>query len=331
MIENRLKDWAASRGYLVAIAGPGVIATVRRKLEERRAGGLIDPGLFSEYLSGFRYLDDSAIAGPKRVVMVAAPSPIQVLTVIKGGKRLDALIPPTYVRYNQTFADVLADMKENALGPGVEAETLRVPLKSLAIHMGLVAYGRNNITYAPGLGTAFQLCGYVVGMMGGPEAGGDGAAGFERTLERCAKCRACIKACPTGAIREDRFLISAERCFVRFSESPKSFPPRTRAPKSLCLIGCMDCQTVCPENKGFLKTEPSGVEFTAEETEAVVAAGRRLGHDAEAGGPETAAAKAAFESARAKFARLGMTEDLLVMGRNLGFFFSNGVGPQELK
>lgn len=140
-------------------------------------------------------------------------------------------------------------------------------------------------------------------------------------LERCSQCRACVKACPTGAIREDRFLISAERCFTLHSESRKPIPAWAKPPGSICLIGCMACQQVCPENRGRLKTEPSGVEFTVEETEAVLAAGRRLrdggseGDDAGEGVRD-----AGFESARAKFEQLGMSEDLEVMGRNLDYF-----------
>jgi hypothetical protein len=82
----------------------------------------------------------------------------------------------------------------------------------------------------------------------------------------------------------------------------------------------LDCQRVCPENKGRLKTAPSGVEFSAEETAALIEAGRRLsaiGPDAEFGaGAET---DPALALARTKFAGLGMTEDFDVMGRNLGF------------
>lgn len=173
MLEERLREWAAARGYALAIAGAGVIEAVREKLEERKS------------------------AGPKCVVMVAVPSPIQVLPFTVEGKKIDALIPPTYVRYNATFADVLGDMKENA----------------------------------PGLGSG---------------------------------------------------------------------------------------QQVCPENKGRLKIMPSGVEFTGEETEAVLEAGRMLAAGDRGG--DVSVRGEALALARAKFERLGMSEDLEVMGRNLDYF-----------
>jgi hypothetical protein len=82
----------------------------------------------------------------------------------------------------------------------------------------------------------------------------------------------------------------------------------------------MNCQQVCPENKGRLKKVPSGVEFTAEETEAVIEEGRRLATGGPDASPAAHAEKApALASARAKFEELGMSEDLDVMGRNLNF------------
>ena len=326
MVEKRLREWAAARGYALATAEIGLVETVRKRLEKRRDDGLIDAVLFREYLSGFRYLDGSAITGPRFLVVIATPSPIHILPFVKDGKRIEGLLPPTYVRYNRTFADVLADMKGNALESGVQAEILRAPLKSLAVHMGLARYGRNNITYVPGLGSGHQLCGYIVGgkeMPAAAEADKDFSWPVS-VLERCVDCRACAKACPTGAIREDRFLISAERCFTSISEGRRPFPEWARPPRSLCLIGCMNCQQVCPENKGRLKTEPSGIEFTTEETEAVLAAGRRV-RDGEKEGwlRSQGPVEGPLGSALAKFDELGMSEDLDVMGRNLEYLLRN--------
>jgi hypothetical protein len=85
----------------------------------------------------------------------------------------------------------------------------------------------------------------------------------------------------------------------------------------------MECQLVCPENKGRLKTVPSGVEFTAEETAAVIEAGRRLAAISPDAAPAVEAdGDPALASALAKFERLGMTEDLRLMGRNLEYYLS---------
>jgi epoxyqueuosine reductase len=322
--EIRLRKWAAARGYGLAVADAGLVDLVRKKLEERRSSGALDRVFFEEYLAGLRGPEEAVITGSERVVVVAVPSRIGILPVTAGGRKIDLRIPPTYIHYNATFQDVLDDMIRNALGPGESGEILRAPLKSLAVHTGLAVYGRNNITYVAGLGSGHQLCGYIVRTGEKPIKRRVKAEGREAALERCATCQACIKACPTGAIREDRFLISAERCFTLFSESRRPIPEGTQPPKrAICLIGCLDCQLVCPENKGRLKTVPSGVEFTAEETAAVIEAGRRLA----ASGPDTEPGVAvqddpALTSALAKFKRLGMSEGIQLMGRNIDYYLA---------
>jgi epoxyqueuosine reductase len=328
MLENRLRDWAAERGYRVALAGTEVLETVKDKLEERRDDGLIEAGFFRNNLTGFRYLDECRIAGPKALVVVAVPSPVAILPLVFRGRRIDGLIPPTYVNYYKTFDAVLEDLRRGPLGAGsgvTGIEILKAPLKSLAVHLGLVSYGRNNITYAAGLGSGHQLCGYVVGIREGRRSAADREKSRsgdhpETAMERCAKCRICLKACPTGAIREDRFLISADHCYTLSSESREPRPEWAKLPASVCLIGCMACQEVCPENKGRLKYAPSGVEFTAEETEAVFEAGRRM----EAGGKQEPGGGQgnALASALAKFERLNLTEDIDVVGRNLRAFLT---------
>ena len=330
MIHDGLQAWAEARGYGIAIAGAEIVDVVKKKLEERRASLTIDPAFFAESLGSFRFLDGIAIPGPVSVVLVAVPRPIHILPVSFGGRTVDTLIPPTYVRYRAVFDDVLADMKANALPPDAAAEALKAPLKSLAVHMGLVAYGRNNVTYRPGLGSGHQLCGYAVGISPRSDQRVTPGTGRETMLERCRDCRACIKACPTGAIHEDRFLISAERCYTLVSESRRPFPAWARLPKAICLVGCMTCQQVCPENKGRLKVVPSGVDLSAEETAALLDAGRWLEAATGMAANEASerSASPAWPSVWAKIDRLGMTEDIEVMGRNLGLFFRRG-GPGE--
>lgn len=318
MLEERLGEWAAARGYRLATADVTIIEAVRQKLERRRASGLINAAFFQENLTKFRYLDGSSIKGPKRLVLVAVPSPVSVVTLQIGGRIVEALIPPTYIRYNATFQDVLDDMKTNALSGRARVEIVKAPLKSLAAHMGLVRYGRNNITYAEGLGSGFQLCGYIVGTRERRAGGDAGPGGAESRLERCDKCTACVKICPTGAIREDRFLIAAERCFTLHSERRDPIPAWVRPPETPCLIGCMACQRVCPENRGRLKTVSAEFDLTTEEAVELLEAGRKM----EAGGSGTTLHKTnrVLRSALAKFERLGLAESFEVMGRNLGYF-----------
>ena len=126
----------------------------------------------------------------------------------------------------------------------------------------------------------------------------------EKLLPRCEKCRICAAACPTGAIEKERILLHAEKCYTLFSESPNPIPEDLKPPSPKCIIGCLRCQELCPENKGLLRHESASVSFDAEETEAF------LGMKPEADGR-------ALERVQAKFQELGLSEGLPVFRRNL--------------
>ncbi len=189
--------------------------------------------------------------------------------------------------------------------------------------MGLTVYGRNNVTYAPGFGSYHQLCGYVVG----GESGRRLRAAFgrarpesaESSLELCRTCRACLKACPTAAIRADRFLISAEKCYTLITESRGALPDGIGAAGPKCLVGCMACQVACPENKGKLTYERLDVAFTDAETEALLELGRceAAGKGLESGMTPDGLSPSVWAAVKDKFGRLRISMDIEAVARNL--------------
>ena len=92
-------------------------------------------------------------------------------------------------------------------------------------------------------------------------------------MELCESCRACLRHCPSGAITTERFLLRAERCIVFHNEQPGDipFPAWMEASWHNCLVGCMHCQRICPENRDFLEWIEDGAEFSSEETALLVA------------------------------------------------------------
>jgi len=197
----------------------------------------------------------------RSVVVVAVPVPQVRLVFHRRGERVPVVVPPTYAGEAPRIEGVRSDLAAWLGRAGYRTAKTRLPLKTLAVRSGLAAYGRNNICYVPGMGSFVQLVGAYADL----PADGD-PWGEPKALVRCATCVACLRRCPTGAIAEDRFLLSSERCLTFHNESVEDFPDWVDPSWHHCLIGCMRCQDVCPENRDVLGWVEELAEFTEEET-----------------------------------------------------------------
>jgi len=302
MIAQDIRDWFSTRGLRAAVIGLGNLFAVRDRLEGLRADGFLDAVFFKANLAGFRYLEGSSIEKPRSLILAAAPRPAHSLAFKMPDRDLELILPPTYLDYSPFSARIQAALFAD-LGLSLsDIHLLHAPLKSLSAAAGLIRYGRNNIGYIPGWGSYLQLIGFVSRF--NLETEPVSLRIEDRMLDACQGCDLCRRACPTGAISDSRFLLSAERCFTLFSESLELDPRPLLPPRHECLIGCLRCQKVCPENKGLLKREATGVVFNRAETEAML-------YD-----PDEHETRL-WEGIRSKFSSLGLSEDARLFSRNL--------------
>ncbi len=294
-IATRLVQWATTRGWRVAWGPTRILDTIATEMTACVSQDL-DPGFVRDALPPFTDLRLVDPADGAVVLAVAIPRRAHGVGFTVGDRRIDAIIPPTYVRYRPTFDDIRRELLEGPLF-GADVELLDAPMKALAVRLGLVRYGRNNVTYAPGIGSYLQLAAYLT------DADVPVTDTWEPAepllMDECEGCSVCLSACPTGSIVEDRILLHAERCLTLANEAPAPLPASIPADAHHALIGCLQCQRLCPANPP-LTVEPT-VVLTAAETRAVLD-----------GDQDSAAAR----SALAKIETLGLTETA-VIGRNL--------------
>jgi len=265
----RLDQWAASRGVRLACCAPAPVDHALAQLASLGREGRLDP-TFDHALDWFRAPAAGGRPTDAGVILVAMPRPAHLVNFAYRGESLDLVLPPTYHNYSGLFEEVRKDL-EDFLGGEVPLRLVRVPFKTLATRMGFARYGRNNLTYVEGLGSYLQWMAFASPVA----AGGALLAELPRplALDRCATCRACRAACPTGAIDEERFLIHAERCVTWFSEKEGPLPDAFATARRPCLIGCMVCQEACPANAGRLSFARLAARFTHEETAYLIGEG----------------------------------------------------------
>lgn len=116
---------------------------------------------------------------------------------------------------------------------------------------GVASFGQNNFAYVDGVGSFVILFGYVL----------DCELECDVPADQCQcplNCRACVKACPTGALIAP-FRLDPSRCigynnWMRQEGKVSDVVPREIRPQLGCHIhGCDLCQEACPRNRARLK------------------------------------------------------------------------------
>ena len=280
------------------------IHDLKEEIEGRFRQNSFDKEFYHERLTYFDFQIPDDLRDAKSLIVIAVPRPQCQVVFTWNGEMRTLIIPPTYVANERTRKRV-EDMLTGVLAKkGYRVGKATLPMKLLAVRAGLGSYGRNNICYVPEMGSFVQLVAFYSDLPCIKDSWQEA-----RMMISCQNCHACRLNCPTGAISDDRFLLHAERCISFHNEKSGdvAFPVWIDRSWHNCLVGCFRCQTVCPENRRFLAWVEGNDVFSENETRLLL---------------EGVTRDRLSAGTRRKLDGLDLLEDLAVLPRNLGVFFT---------
>jgi len=262
-MRQKMLSQLKERGYEGRVVSAEHLPELQEGIEGPYREGLLDEELYQTYLAGFEFGPPDGLPEARSLVVVAIPHPQTQITFTWHGEPVPVLMPPTYLHddeADQQVEDLLADALAEG---GYRVERANVPKKMLCVRSGLGRYGKNNVSYAPDMGSFHRLVAFHSDLPCPDDEWSE-----PQMLKRCETCRACLSSCPTEAISRDRFLLQAGRCLTFHNEKPGDvqFPSWISPAAHNCLVGCLRCQRVCPENQGVLELIEDGEGFSEDET-----------------------------------------------------------------
>lgn len=135
-------------------------------------------------------------------------------------------------------------MEEWLKEQGVRAKAnVPYPAREAALRAGLGLIGHNGLLIHPRFGTRTVIILLATDALKGMDAE------LAEKRERCLGCMRCVKACPMGAI-DEKGMSHPERCLRNFMMEGIVVPQEVRSKMGMKLLGCDNCQRVCPMQQG---------------------------------------------------------------------------------
>ena len=190
------------QGYQARVVPIRRLHDLHHAIERGRKQDLFDEEFYQERLTGFVFTPPEDMPEAQSLIIVAFRDPQVRFYFNRRGARIPAIVPPTYLHWQGK------DWQAGRLLSGLlGAESHRVvpaivPKKLLAVCSGLAAYGKNNITYIEGMGSFHRLAAFCSDLQCEQDEWRE-----PKMMEHCERCVGCLRGCPTGAIRPERFLL----------------------------------------------------------------------------------------------------------------------------
>ncbi|HEX9911844.1 MAG TPA: 4Fe-4S double cluster binding domain-containing protein [candidate division Zixibacteria bacterium] len=249
------------KGYKGRIVSIQHLRDLQEEIEGRYREGQFNEEFYQERLTSFVFNPPPDFLKAKSIIVVSVPQP-QIQHIFNWrGETKSLIVPPTYSTYPNKEVEAL--LSKTLVPQGYKVTRTALPLKLLATRSGLGFYGKNNVCYVTGMGSFHRLMAFYSDLPCYEDNWQEA-----QMLETCENCSACLNNCPAGAISSERFLIHAERCITFHNEKPVNipFPEWIDSSWHHCPVGCMQCQSICPENVDLMQWIEPGAEFSEDET-----------------------------------------------------------------
>ncbi len=261
---NDLEESFRSYNAQFKIISTTHLRELHEEIETLCHSGKISDAVYNLYLKDFEFVKPKGLESVQSIIIIAIHQKISLVTFQVKGKNYDAIIPPTYI-YGEVRKNCIDILSEYIKNSNKQIFRAVLPFKLLAVRSGLGKYGRNNLCYVQGMGSYNRLEAFYLDF---PFKRDDWQE--KRMLEQCEDCIGCEKNCPLKCIKSDDIIIDAGRCLTYFNENESDFPEFIDPRSHNALVGCMKCQTVCPENRAFSKIKERIESFNEEETNLIL-------------------------------------------------------------
>ena len=262
-METELTAELARRGWRGRAVSIERLGDLCDEVERRRTTGDLHETITACLGRHLDFEPPADLPRARSLIIVAVGDPQVRFGFCWNGSQIPLVVPPTYLHARESDGHVAAALAKILEPQGYRVRIAALPKKLLAVRAGLAQYGKNNIAFVPGMGSFVRLSVFYSDMPCEQDHWQDATM-----MDRCHDCSGCRNICPTGAIPADRFLLRAELCTTYHNEEPvdHEFPDWIEPAWHDCLVGCLHCQRVCPENRKVLGWVEEGGSFSADET-----------------------------------------------------------------